>query len=77
MPRREAWRGFVDCLQIRLQVDLGHFEGVSAVLFGSVLHRFLSLYAEVNSVVELVLESSDRRGELKSWEPLTGAQVNL
>jgi type VI secretion system protein ImpG len=77
MPRREAWRGFVDCLQVRLQVDQGHFESGSAVLFGSVLHRFLALYAEVNTVVELILESSDRRGELKSWEPLTGAQVNL
>lgn len=77
MPRREAWRGFVDCLQVRMQVDLGHFEGGSAVLFGSVLHHFLALYAEVNTVVELILESSDRRGELKSWEPLTGAQVNL
>lgn len=77
MPRREAWRGFVDCLQVRLQVDLGHFEGGSAVLFGSVLHHFLALYAEVNTVVELILESSDRRGELKSWQPLTGAQVNL
>ncbi|MBB3228066.1 type VI secretion system protein ImpG [Luteibacter sp. Sphag1AF] len=77
MPRREAWRGFVDCLQVRAQVDPGHFEGGSAVLFGSVLHRFLALYSEVNTVVELVLETSDRRGELKSWEPLTGAQVNL
>jgi type VI secretion system protein ImpG len=77
MPRREVWRGFVDCLQVRAQVDLGHFEGGSAVLFGSVLHHFLALYAEVNTVVELILESSDRRGELKSWQPLTGAQVNL
>jgi type VI secretion system protein ImpG len=77
MPRREAWRGFVDCLQIKIEVDLGHFEGGSAVLFGSVLHRFLALYSEVNTVVELILESTDRRGELKTWEPLTGAQVNL
>jgi type VI secretion system protein ImpG len=77
MPRREAWRGFVDCLQVRLQVDLGHFEGGSAVLFGSVLHRFLALYAEVNTVIELILESSDRRGELKSWPPMTGAQASL
>jgi type VI secretion system protein ImpG len=77
MPRREAWRGFVDCLQVRLQVDPGHFEGGSAVLFASVLQHFLALYAQVNTVVELKLESSDRRGELKSWQPLTGAQVNL
>ncbi|RDS79931.1 type VI secretion system baseplate subunit TssF [Dyella monticola] len=77
VPRREAWRGFVDCLQVRVKVDTGHFEGGSAVLFGSVLHRFLSLYAEVNTVVELILEPSDRVGELKTWEPLTGAQVNL
>jgi type VI secretion system protein ImpG len=77
MPWREAWRGFVDCLQVRVQVDPGHFEGGSAVLFASVLHAFLALYAEVNTVVELKLESSDRKGVLKSWQPLTGAQVNL
>jgi type VI secretion system protein ImpG len=77
LPRRQAWRGFVDCLQVRVQIDPGHFEGGSAVLFAGVLQRFLALYAEVNTVVELKLESSDRRGELKSWEPLTGAQVNL
>lgn len=77
MPLREAWRGFVDCLQVRVQVDPGHFEGGSAVLFASVLQAFLALYAEVNTVVELKLESSDRKGVLKSWQPLTGAQVNL
>lgn len=77
MPQREAWRGFVDCLQVRVQVDPGHFEGGSAVLFASVLQAFLALYAEVNTVVELKLESSDRKGVLKSWQPLTGAQVNL
>jgi type VI secretion system protein ImpG len=77
MPRREAWRGFVDCLQVRVQVDPGHFAGGSAVQFVSVLQHFLALYAEVNTVVELILESTDRRGELKSWKPLTGAQVNL
>jgi type VI secretion system protein ImpG len=77
LPRREAWRGFVDCLQVRVQVDPEHFEGGSAVLFASVLQSFLALYAQVNTVVELKLESSDRRGELKSWQPLAGAQVNL
>ncbi|GGA21033.1 type VI secretion system baseplate subunit TssF [Dyella nitratireducens] len=77
MPRREAWRGFADCIEVRAQVDLGHFEGGSAVLFGSVLHRFLSLYAETHTVVELTLESSDQQGELKSWPPLTGARAKL
>ena len=76
VPRREAWRGFVDCLQVRVLIDPGYFEGGSAVLFASVLQRFLALYAQVNTVVELKLESSDRRGELK-WQPLAGAQVNL
>jgi type VI secretion system protein ImpG len=77
VPRREAWRGFVDCLQVRALIDPGHFEGGSAVLFASVLQRFLALYAQVNTAVELKLESSDRRGEIKSWQPLAGAQVNL
>jgi type VI secretion system protein ImpG len=77
MPRRQAWRGFVDCLQVRVQVAPEHFADGSAVLFVSVLQYFLALYAEVNTVVELILESTDRRGELKTWQPLDGAQVNL
>ncbi|RAP57883.1 type VI secretion system baseplate subunit TssF [Oleiagrimonas sp. MCCC 1A03011] len=77
MPKGATVRGFTDCLQIRLQVDLGHFEGASAALFASVLRHFMALYAEVNTVVELILESTTHRGELKIWPPLTGAQANL
>ncbi|KGI78276.1 type VI secretion system baseplate subunit TssF [Oleiagrimonas soli] len=77
LPRWPTQRGFTDCLQIRLQIDLGHFEGASAALFASVLRHFLALYAEVNTVVEVILESIHHRGELKTWQPLTGAQANL
>lgn len=77
LAQREVWRGFVDCLQVRIEIEQEHFEGGSGVMFASVLHYFLALYAEVNTVVELILESTNQRGELKSWKPLTGAQANL
>ena len=60
-------------LQIDLTVDeLGH-EGGSAVMFGAVLHQFLSRHASINSHVETVLHSLTR-GELMRWRPRLGAR---
>jgi type VI secretion system protein ImpG len=60
-------------LRIELTVDeLGH-EGGSAVMFGAVLHQFLSRHASINSFVETVLRSLSR-GELMHWRPSLGAR---
>ena len=60
-------------LQIELTVDeLGH-EGGSAVLFGSLMHQFLTRHASMNSFVETVLHSLTR-GELMRWRPQLGAR---
>jgi hypothetical protein len=61
-------------LRIELMVDeLGH-EGGSAVMFASVLHRFFTRHASMNSYVETVLHSLGR-GELMRWRPRLGARA--
>lgn len=74
---RDAWRGFVPALKVRLHLDRGHFERGSAVLFASVLRHFLALYASVNTVVEVALETRDSKGTVKQWQPLAGTQPIL
>ncbi len=74
---RDAWRGFVPALHVSLYLDRSHFERASAVLFASVLRHFLALYASVNTVVEVSLETRDSKGVLKQWQALAGAQPIL
>jgi type VI secretion system protein ImpG len=60
-------------LRIEVWIDeLGH-EGGSAVMFASVLHRFFTRHASMNSFVETVLHSLGR-GELMRWRPRVGAR---
>lgn len=60
-------------LRIDIWMDeLGH-EGGSAVMFSSVLHRYFSNHASMNSFVETVLHSLGR-GELMRWKPLPGSR---
>lgn len=60
-------------LRIEMTVDeLGH-EGGSAVMFGTVLHRFFARHAAINSHVETVLKSLTR-GTLMRWRPLLGTR---
>lgn len=60
-------------LRIELWMDeLGH-EGGSAVMFASVLHRYFTNHASMNSFVETVLHSLSR-GELMRWKPRSGSR---
>jgi len=74
---KDAWRGFVPGIQVRLRMDRSCFENASAALFGAVLHRFLALYATVNMLVETSLETLDSKGIVKKWQPLSGVQPIL
>lgn len=71
---RDAWRGFVPALEVRLSLDRSHFSDASAVLFAAVLRHFLTLYAAVNTVVAVSLELRDGKGILKDWPALTAGQ---
>ncbi|MEO7152751.1 MAG: type VI secretion system baseplate subunit TssF [Burkholderiaceae bacterium] len=60
-------------IEVTLTVDDLAFEGGSAVLLGSVLHRYLSRHVSMNSFVQTVVVSL-LRGELARWAPIGGAR---
>jgi type VI secretion system protein ImpG len=63
-------------LEIRVTVDDLSFEGGSAVLLASVLHRYFTLHASMNSFAQTVLASLTR-GEVVRWTPGLGARAVL
>jgi type VI secretion system protein ImpG len=63
-------------LEIRLTVDDLSFEGSSAVLLSSVLHRYFGRHVSMNSFVQTVLASLTR-GDVITWGPGLGARVLL
>ncbi|QQZ44381.1 type VI secretion system baseplate subunit TssF [Pseudomonas sp. SK3(2021)] len=71
----DAWRGWRNGLEVRLQLDPQHFVGNSAVLFSAVLAQFFSLYATANRFVRTTLVQSDK--EIKTWQPQAGQPLVL
>ncbi|MGE5491917.1 MAG: type VI secretion system baseplate subunit TssF [Actinomycetota bacterium] len=69
---RDGWRGFVSGLHIHLTIDSQRAAGSNSVLFAEVLRRFFALYASINTLVELSLETLDKKGNVKDWPPLAG-----
>jgi type VI secretion system protein ImpG len=63
-------------LEVTVTVDEMAFEGSSAVLLGSVLHRHLARHVSMNSFVRTVLVSQSR-GVLMTWGALSGARALL
>lgn len=63
-------------LEVRVTVDDLSFEGGSAVLLGSVLHRYFGRHVSMNSFVQTVVASLSR-GDIKTWPPATGARALL
>jgi type VI secretion system protein ImpG len=74
---REGWRGFVTGLHVHLEMGSRNGMQGSQVLFAEVLRRFLALYASVNTIVEVSMETPDAKGNLKEWPPLAGAHTLL
>jgi len=68
----EAWTGFCRGREVSLTFDRGYYTGGSAFLLGAVLRRFFALQAPVNSFAEVVLHTTDRKGEWKRWPPMAG-----
>jgi type VI secretion system protein ImpG len=64
--------GFVRGTDITLTVDEQAFVGAGAVLFGSVMERFLALYCGPNSFTRLTLCSEQREQEVARWPARTG-----
>jgi type VI secretion system protein ImpG len=66
---------FVRGIEVSVAFDEQQFVGSGVFLFASVLERFLSLYASMNSFVQLVASTEQREGVLKRWPPRAGGQV--
>ncbi|MBW1766817.1 MAG: type VI secretion system baseplate subunit TssF [Deltaproteobacteria bacterium] len=73
----DAWRGFCRGTEVTLVFDERLYVGNSALLLASVLNRFLSLYASVNSFTQLIIYSHQREGIWKKWNPIAGEQIIL
>ena len=64
-------------LEVAITFDEDHFSGSSLLLFGSVLERFLALYASINSFTQLVALSQRRSVDVKRWPPRSGDSLIL
>jgi type VI secretion system protein ImpG len=62
--------------QIRVTLDDGSFDNGLMYAFASILDRFLSEFASVNSFVETVFESRDQ-GEFAAWPPRAGLRPTI
>jgi len=69
--------GFARGLEVTLEIDEAKYTGLGALLFGSVLERFFSLYASLNSFTRLVVRCKGRETPLKSWPPRAGEEPLL
>jgi type VI secretion system protein ImpG len=76
-PLRDTHPGFVRGLEVTVELDEQNFVGSGAFLFASILERFLSLYASVNSFSQLVATAKQREGILRRWPPRSGDQIVL
>ncbi len=72
----DPWHGYRHGYLLTLWLGPRGMRGSSAMLFGSVLHRFLALYAGINTFVELSLKHDDGR-ELFRWAARASAQPGL
>ena len=72
-----AWKGFCRGKEITLQFDEEMYVGSSAFLLGAVLNRFFPLYASINTFTQLIIQSNQREGIWKKWQPMAGDQIVL
>jgi len=69
--------GFVRGIETTITFDEQQYVGAGLLLFGSVLERFLALYASINSFSQLAIKTDQREGYLKRWQPRAGDQILL
>ncbi len=63
--------------RVELEFDEGQFPGGGMFLFASVLERFLSLQATMNSFIQLSVRSRQRKHVVRQWSPRSGARTLL
>jgi type VI secretion system protein ImpG len=73
--KSEAGVTFCRGTDVTIDFDEDQYVGAGVFLLGSVLYRFLALYAAINSFCRLNVRT--RKGVLKQWPPLAGEQPIL
>lgn len=68
---------FARGLRVHVKLDEAQFEGGGAYLFASILEQFLGWYVNLNSFVQLVVASEQRKEVLREWPPRAGRQILL
>lgn len=74
---KDGWRGFVRGSHVQLEMNRSQFNDSNPVLFCSVLRQFFTLYATVNSLIEVSLKTQGIKEEQTQWQPLSGARTVL
>jgi type VI secretion system protein ImpG len=66
--------GFCRGIEVVITMDEGRLIGTGAMLFASVIERFLGLYTTINSFTRLVAKVRNNQGdtELRRWLPRSG-----
>jgi type VI secretion system protein ImpG len=70
-------QSFCRGLQVIIEFDEGKYVGTGLFLFAAVLERFLGHYVSVNSFVQLIAKTIQRKEPLKKWSPRSGNRVLL
>ena len=68
---------FVRGRQVQITFDEEQFVGGGTYLFASVIERFLSLYASLNSFSQLIAKTEQRKEPLRQWPPRAGQAILL
>lgn len=66
---------FARGIRVEMELDEDQFVGGGAFLFASVVERFLGLSASLNSFIQLVVSTSQRKELLHEWKPRAGRRI--
>lgn len=61
-------------LEVTIRFEESRFADTGLFLFASVLRHFLALYCSINTFVQVVATSTERKGEIRRWAPSTGTK---
>lgn len=74
---RRMGQGFCRGVEVTVEFDEDRYVGSGFYLLASVLERFLGQYVSLNSFVQLVARSVQRKEVVKKWPPRNGDRVLL
>jgi len=63
--------------RVEMELDEEQFAGGGALLFSTLVERFLALYASMNSFTQLQVRTRQRKEPLKEWPPRAGQKILL